>query len=189
VKDVGSRSFYRPITRLHEVQNFASRPNNPHVIVVDQEMNDAALAAIYRGANALVLPYRGEGFGMPMVEAMACGKPVIATGEGPAVEFCSPEHGYLLPASEVAVPEPPPPLGELAGDWTWFEPDVATLARTMRYVYEHPEEAAERGERAAAAIRRTLTWERVLPIYLRRIAQLTGVEPDQRPGNSVALGE
>ena len=172
IKDLGSKTFYSHNNKLRDVQQFAVRRLSPHTIVLTEEMDDAALAALYRGADAFVLPYRGEGFGMPLVEAMACGKPIITTGEGPAVEFCSAEEGYLIPAKEVEVPEPAPPVGPLSGDWTWFEPNVAALAQTLRHVYEHRDEAASRGRKAAAAIERGFTWNTILPIYLERIQQL-----------------
>jgi glycosyltransferase involved in cell wall biosynthesis len=172
IKDLGSRSFYSHNTKLGDVRQFAARRSAPHTIILTEELEDAALAALYRGADAFVLPYRGEGFGMPLIEAMACGKPIVTTGAGPAVEFCSSQEGYLVPAQEVAVPEPPPPLGPLSGEWTWFEPSVAGLANTMRHVYENRDEAAARGRKAAAAIELGFTWERVLPIYLERIQRL-----------------
>jgi len=173
IKDVGSASFYQHNTLLSQVFSFAGQSSSPHVLAVSQNLDDQRLAALYRGCDAFVLPYRGEGFGMPIAEAMACGKPVIVTGEGPAPEFCPPDCGYLIPAREVAVPNPAPTLGELTGEWTWFEPDVTILARTMRHVYEHREEAKEHGQNAATTIRRMLSWDRVLPMYLQRVAELT----------------
>jgi glycosyltransferase involved in cell wall biosynthesis len=173
VKDVGSSSFYLNNNLLSQVGGFAAQSSSPHVATLCQNLDDNELASLYRGCDAFVMPYRGEGFGMPIAEAMGCGKPVIVTGEGAAKEFCPSDCGYLIPAREVAVPEPPPPLGKLTSEWTWFEPEVAILARTMRHVYEHREEALQRGQNAAAHIERTLTWDRVTSMYLDRIAQLT----------------
>jgi glycosyltransferase involved in cell wall biosynthesis len=90
---------------------------------------DEDLAAIYTGAQALVLPSEDEGFGLPAVEALACGTPVVAC-EVPALRevladraaFVHPGDFDALIATAEAVrrPAPAPPA------WTWDNAAHAT---------------------------------------------------------------
>jgi glycosyltransferase involved in cell wall biosynthesis len=174
IKDGGANSFYQHNNMLGPIQAFVRRPSSPRLVTITRNLDDQELAEVYRGCDALVLPYRGEGFGMPLAEAMACAKPVITTAEGPSKDFCLPEFSYLIPAREVAIPEAPPAFGPLSCEFTWYEPDVAELARTMRHAFENREEAARRGVAAAKKVRAELDWNAVTGKYRVRIDSLAG---------------
>ncbi len=59
--------------------------NVHHVGYVDSE----DLAALFRHAHAFVMPSLYEGFGLPLVEAMSCGCPVIASDRGSLPEIAA----------------------------------------------------------------------------------------------------
>ncbi len=165
----GSAGVYQHNSLLPQIQRAANDPQYPHVQPLLDSFDDAMLASLYRGCDAFVLPYRGEGFGMPLLEAMACGKPVITTALGPSKDFCSEKTAYLVSAREEYVLDDPPPLGPLVGRFTCFEPDFADLVRALRHVYEHRDEAAQRGRLAAKRVRQEFSWPQVTAQYAERI--------------------
>jgi glycosyltransferase involved in cell wall biosynthesis len=173
IKDTGSSGFYQHNNYLQQIREMCRRSNAPHVLLLTEEFDDARLAMLYRGCDVLVLPYRGEGFGMPLIEAMACGRAVMTTSAGPAPEFCPPHVGYLIPATETRVPDPPPPFGDFSAEWTWFEPDLVALAQALRTIYDDRKEAARRGDLAGEMVLQTHAWPQILSEYFTRIADLT----------------
>jgi alpha-1,3-rhamnosyl/mannosyltransferase len=93
-------------------------------------VSDDDLAAIYTGAHALVFPSDDEGFGLPPVEALACGTPVAAC-DVPALREVLQDRatfsavddldGLVAAAESAKRPAPPPPA------WTWDDAAEATL--------------------------------------------------------------
>lgn len=174
LKDVGSSNFYHHITLLPEIEKIAAQANGPHILLLKEDLTESGLAALYRGSNAFVLPYRGEGFGFPIAEAMACGVPVITTGAGPAPEFCPKETSCLIPARFTPVPRELWSAQELTAPLQWFEPDEDALAQAMRGVYEQYATWQERARLASQRIRTTHAWDTVTAQYLERLLALTG---------------
>jgi len=173
----GSSAAYQHNSWLAKIESAATDPTQPHILPIFESIDDSTLASLYRGADTFVLPYRGEGFGMPLLEAMACGKPVITTGEGPSKDFCDSANSYLVPATTEPVPDQPPPLGPIAGPFTWFKPDFPQLVSTLRHVYENRAEAAAKGRAAARSVRH-LTWQNAANLYAVRIRELCDSRPD-----------
>jgi glycosyltransferase involved in cell wall biosynthesis len=168
---VSGATAYQHNSWLTEIRRAATDQAQPHVLPLFETIDDMTLANLYRGADALVLPYRGEGFGMPLLEAMACAKPVITTAEGPSKDFCDESNSYLIPARTEPVPDQPPPLGPMAGPFTWFEPNFPKLVQTLRHVYENRAEAAAKGGTAKKTTSH-LTWQYAAGLYAARIRHL-----------------
>jgi glycosyltransferase involved in cell wall biosynthesis len=96
VKDMGSKSFHLGQTAGSRIA--ALRERGYSVEYVDRSMSEPEMAALYAACDCLVHPFRGEGFALPVVEAMACGLPVIATGAGPMLDYATDETAFLTPA-------------------------------------------------------------------------------------------
>jgi glycosyltransferase involved in cell wall biosynthesis len=172
IKEIGAASFYSGQSVTDAIRVATRKPRSPHVVILQDEIDDNKLAALYRGCDILVLPYRGEAFGLPLAEALACGKPVITTELGPAREFCPPEASYFIPARVVKFSNPQDLCGPLTGANTVFEPDADELTGIMRSVLERPEEIASQGLRAADKVRAALSWARITRMYIQRIHHL-----------------
>ncbi|WP_027004927.1 glycosyltransferase [Conexibacter woesei] len=172
VKDFGAEGVYRGGDRA-ELQRLAADPDGPRVVHLTETLSDAEVSALYRACDVLVHPYRGEGFAMPVLEAMACGRPVLLTGGGPTDEFCPPEAGWRIASQRALIPGRQISGMALAGDGWMLEPDAADLTRLLREVAEtSAEERARRGVagRAAAA---QLGWDAVSARYAERLKALS----------------
>jgi glycosyltransferase involved in cell wall biosynthesis len=159
IKDFGTGTWYRGQNKQSELREYAARTDIAPVVYLDQDVPARELGALYRAADVLVAPYRGEGFCLPALEAMACGLPVIHTGTGPTGEFVPETGGWALPAHEVPVPDHFE-FPELTGEATVQEVDHDGLVFALRDAASDPQSRRARGQSALEASER-YTWEAV----------------------------
>ena len=136
----------------------------PPVVLLDRAVPQAELPSLYRAVDAFVLPTRGEGWGRPVVEAMAMGLPAIATNWSGITAFLSPQTGYPLPYKLVKAPT--------AASHFWAEPDVLALRAVLRHVATHREEAAAVGAAARAHVLAHYSQPAVADRILARLSEL-----------------
>ena len=130
------------------------------IVVVDRYLpldHHVALAAL---CDAYVSLHRAEGFGLTMAEAMALGKPVVATRFSGNLDFMDDDTAYLVDTTIVDVGEG---VGVYPPDARWADPKVDEAVRLMRRIVEHRDQAAEVGARAAARIRTEYSVDAVAP--------------------------
>ena len=129
----------------------------PEIVLINRDLAEEELAQLYVSSDALVLPSRGEGFGLPLGEAMLAGIPVITTGYGGQTDFCTPENTWLV---DFRLEKARSPFDQI--DSVWAEPDAEHLESQMRAVYEGLKENAPpilaRVEAARTFARSQLRW-------------------------------
>ena len=121
------------------------------------------LVRLYRRAAVVVVPSRYEGFGLPAVEAMACGTPVVATRAG-------------------ALPE----VLELTGGGVGAErDDPDSIARGVRQLLDHREARHQMAKRGRERVVETLSWPRVAAATVEIYAELLEARRRGRPTSTI----
>ena len=94
------RDFYYASQWKEEIKNLSQRKDIPEILHYTTYLLPFQIPNLYRACHVYVHPYRGEGFGLPILEAQACGLPVIIYKKGKIPKevrkYCfeaeSPEH-------------------------------------------------------------------------------------------------
>jgi glycosyltransferase involved in cell wall biosynthesis len=123
--------------------------------VVGTTLSQAQLRLLYGIADAYVSPYRAEGFNLPVLEAIACGTPVIVTEGGATDDFC-------LPGSALRIRSRPgcrkdPNDGAML---RFREPDFDMLVDAMGAFLSGRPAALQGFAQARTAVLAAMTWER-----------------------------
>ena len=126
-----------------------------------EEMRDVMAAC-----DVYVSLHRSEGTGLTISDAMALGKPVIATGWSGNMDFMNVGNSFPVRFEMVTLTENAGPYR--AGE-TWAEPSVEHAAELMRLTFENREETGRRGEAARRGIEAGFSAERIAELIQERL--------------------
>ena len=127
------------------------------------EMTEPQLADLYRACDAFVLPTRAEGWGLPLIEAVAAGLPIITTMYSGHTEFLQHVSDSVLPVAHVMTridcPEYCSYYPDSMNDWgVWAQPDLNSLVACMQQALQQEQELYDRAQRNSAIIRERFSW-------------------------------
>lgn len=145
----------------------------PDVRWIDRDLDEGEIEGLYGLADCYVHPARGEGFGLPVAEAMAAGIPVITVAYSGLADFVSEETAVTIPYTL----EPAETHLNIAGS-VWAEPDGDQLTIEMQRVVADPGRAdlLERVDRARRLIATRYSWDASVRRWEEFIADLEGNE-------------
>jgi glycosyltransferase involved in cell wall biosynthesis len=113
------------------------------------------MANLMRAADCYVAPYLAEGFNLPVLEAAACGAPIICTAGGPTDEFTDPAFAWRIRSRRVGVRVYRGQIGEA------LQPDEEHLVELMRQAAQDPDRMRALGMRATEHVAGRFTWDQV----------------------------
>lgn len=176
------RESRRPLHLLLKVNHLDTDPalgqhllrqiGNLPVTLLTDSMSRAQVNSLMAACDAYVSLHRSEGLGLPLIEAMYLGKPVIATGYGGVTDFFDDSTGWVVRHTMTALEEAqgPYPVGAV-----WADPDAGHAAELMVQIAAAPEAAAGRIEAARRRVAEIYAPEAAgarLQRELGRLAQL-----------------
>jgi glycosyltransferase involved in cell wall biosynthesis len=147
----------------------AEWPNPPDVRWIDRDLPDDQLTALYNIASCYVHSARGEGFGLPVAEAMLAEVPVIAVAHGGLADFCDDSTVRTVPFTIEPANSHVSVLGSM-----WAEPDPVVLGDHLRAEFEgaDPQRRGERVRRAKQVIESEYTWAAVAERWRRFLEEV-----------------
>ena len=176
IKDYGTSAADRSLSdRLHK------RAGGPAVEYVSEFTDKRELIRLYKSCDAFLSAQRGEGFGMKILDAMACGLPIVTPLFGGPRDYCTSENCF-----PVAFTPAPVSSGidaqslAITNGPTWAEVDAWDLARQMRAVYRDRAAALARAKVGQSVVLERFSWDAAAARLLQIISTFDGRRPAAR---------
>jgi glycosyltransferase involved in cell wall biosynthesis len=174
VLDIKADFFINHTERKNELELLVNKMGLRNVNLVWGKLDGNAMFALYNRASAFVYPSRAEGWGLPLIEALAMGIPTMSTNYSGHTEFLRTVEGLFMQVRHSMVPIDDelffgfwPGLRSLGARWA--EPSEEDLLRHMREVFHDYTLAQENALKASQLIRERFSWQNSADLILKHI--------------------
>lgn len=141
---------------LEEVLSYVPEERyNQQIFIIVDSFDDEQMLQLYMSSDIYISMDRACGWGMPIMEMMALGKPVIAIHWGGSTEYVHAHNSFLIPPEPYLVPvndKLQQKRPHYYKDHQWAEIDINTVKRVIREAYMNPLLRAQLGYQAAIDI-------------------------------------
>ncbi|HEX5052576.1 MAG TPA: glycosyltransferase [Planctomycetota bacterium] len=155
IKTVGHEQHYCGFHLGELAEKVRATKGAPPLLLIEQDLSRTELASLYTACDLMLHPYRGEGFGLPVLEARACGLPVLATRGGACDALMGGPGAVPLPAVRRALELPDPHVGQ---PWV-LEPVADEVARLLMQSLAAVAERRAEARSFAGAMRDAFSWD------------------------------
>ena len=166
------KTFANPHNKIFQILSDFQNNNSlfPHVVVIQDDFSDTQLKGLYLQSSVLVAPSRGEGFGLPIGEAMRLGIPIITTGWGGQLDFVNNENSWLIDYNFS------PSLSHFQLDQSyWAEPSIEHLSQLLLELFNSSVSDIRLRTEAAKQTTNSFTWDSVAKSKIDFIKERIGL--------------
>ena len=129
------------------------KENRPRVMIAIQLLDDVALNNFYNDCDVLVSTSLADGFNLPILEGLACGKPALVTAHSGHCDFVNDKNGWTLVKGVLKHLSAEPMYEEVK----WFEPSIREIRQVLRKIYNNRDQVADRCDDALKTAQK-YTW-------------------------------
>lgn len=146
---------------------------------INKTLPHLELYALMHLCDAFVSLHRAEGYGLHIFEAMAYGKPVIATGYSSNMDYMNQDNSFVVDYQLIDIDRD---YGPYRKGWKWADPNINHAAQLMKQAYENPELCRQIGAKAKQTIETELSTARVGQMIKEQLGELI---LNHKPANSL----
>lgn len=172
---IGSNSYSSReeiLKRINKIKSTVASKNLPNIYLLSGEFSDIEMNQLYNHpkVKSMISLTKGEGYGRPLLEFTATGKPIIASGWSGPVDFLQPDKSFLLPGKLAKVDK------SAANKWLlesseWFFPEEGVVGGVMKDMVKHYKKYLTGGKKQKYYCKKNFSFEKMkelLGTYLKK---------------------